>query len=113
MNDLWDRDLDKAVERTRTRPLASGAVTPAQATGEEAKGTGEQQQTSKSEGCVQLVHSVDCSTCLSQKRSCHTLALPHFIHHLKSPYCVMLHAAFLGLQLSLGLMILLQLNTFR
>lgn len=26
INDLWDRDLDKMVERTRSRPLASGAV---------------------------------------------------------------------------------------
>ena len=28
VNDLWDRDLDRQVERTRGRPLASGAVTP-------------------------------------------------------------------------------------
>lgn len=26
INDLWDRDIDKAVERTRGRPLASGQV---------------------------------------------------------------------------------------
>ena len=26
INDLWDRDLDKQVERTKTRPLASGAI---------------------------------------------------------------------------------------
>jgi 4-hydroxybenzoate polyprenyltransferase len=31
VNDLWDRDLDRQVERTRGRPLASGAVTPRQA----------------------------------------------------------------------------------
>jgi 4-hydroxybenzoate polyprenyltransferase len=31
VNDLWDRDLDRQVERTRGRPLASGAVTPLQA----------------------------------------------------------------------------------
>jgi 4-hydroxybenzoate polyprenyltransferase len=31
VNDLWDRDLDKRVERTRGRPLASGAVSPRQA----------------------------------------------------------------------------------
>ena len=31
VNDLWDRDLDRRVERTRGRPLASGAVTPRQA----------------------------------------------------------------------------------
>lgn len=31
VNDLWDRDLDKQVERTRARPLASGAVRPMQA----------------------------------------------------------------------------------
>jgi 4-hydroxybenzoate polyprenyltransferase len=28
VNDLWDRDLDRKVERTRGRPLASGAVSP-------------------------------------------------------------------------------------
>ena len=28
VNDLWDRDLDAQVERTRSRPLASGALTP-------------------------------------------------------------------------------------
>ena len=26
INDLWDRDLDKQVERTQSRPLASGQV---------------------------------------------------------------------------------------
>ncbi len=26
VNDLWDRDLDKLVERTKNRPIASGAV---------------------------------------------------------------------------------------
>ncbi|MBS7811064.1 4-hydroxybenzoate octaprenyltransferase [Roseococcus pinisoli] len=31
VNDLWDRDIDGRVERTRGRPLASGAVTPRQA----------------------------------------------------------------------------------
>ncbi|MBD0272405.1 MAG: UbiA family prenyltransferase, partial [Acetobacteraceae bacterium] len=31
VNDLWDRDLDRRVERTRGRPLASGAVRPRQA----------------------------------------------------------------------------------
>lgn len=31
VNDLWDRDLDARVERTRARPLASGAVKPWQA----------------------------------------------------------------------------------
>jgi 4-hydroxybenzoate polyprenyltransferase len=31
VNDLWDRDLDRRVERTRGRPLASGAVSPKQA----------------------------------------------------------------------------------
>ena len=34
INDLWDRDLDKQVERTRSRPLAAGTVTPAAAVGE-------------------------------------------------------------------------------
>jgi 4-hydroxybenzoate polyprenyltransferase len=31
VNDLWDRDLDRQVTRTATRPLASGAVSPKQA----------------------------------------------------------------------------------
>ncbi len=31
VNDLWDRDIDRQVERTRGRPLASGAVRPRQA----------------------------------------------------------------------------------
>jgi 4-hydroxybenzoate polyprenyltransferase len=31
INDLWDRELDRQVERTRGRPLASGAVTPSEA----------------------------------------------------------------------------------
>ena len=31
VNDLWDRDLDRQVERTAGRPLASGAVKPKQA----------------------------------------------------------------------------------
>jgi len=31
VNDLWDRDLDRQVERTAGRPLAAGAVTPRQA----------------------------------------------------------------------------------
>ncbi len=28
INDLWDRDIDKMVERTKNRPLASGEVAP-------------------------------------------------------------------------------------
>ena len=31
VNDLWDRDIDRRVERTRGRPLAAGTVTPFQA----------------------------------------------------------------------------------
>lgn len=31
INDLWDRDFDAQVARTRLRPLASGAITPRQA----------------------------------------------------------------------------------
>ncbi len=31
VNDLWDRDLDRAVARTRARPLASGQLSPRQA----------------------------------------------------------------------------------
>jgi len=31
INDLWDRDLDKKVERTKARPLAAGDITPKQA----------------------------------------------------------------------------------
>ncbi|GMT07982.1 hypothetical protein PENTCL1PPCAC_30156, partial [Pristionchus entomophagus] len=33
INDLWDRDLDREVERTRNRPLASGEVSAPQAVG--------------------------------------------------------------------------------
>ncbi len=33
VNDLWDRDFDRAVERTKARPLASGAVSVKQALG--------------------------------------------------------------------------------
>jgi 4-hydroxybenzoate polyprenyltransferase len=33
VNDLWDRNLDKGVERTSSRPLASGALTVPQAIG--------------------------------------------------------------------------------
>ncbi len=32
MNDLWDRDLDRNVSRTASRPLASGVITPFRAT---------------------------------------------------------------------------------
>ncbi|KAI0722828.1 4-hydroxybenzoate polyprenyl transferase [Earliella scabrosa] len=31
INDMWDRNLDKGVERTKTRPLAAGEITPTQA----------------------------------------------------------------------------------
>jgi 4-hydroxybenzoate polyprenyltransferase len=31
INDMWDRKLDQAVDRTRTRPLARGDITPKQA----------------------------------------------------------------------------------
>ena len=34
VNDLWDRDLDAKVDRTKSRPLAAGTVTPHQALGE-------------------------------------------------------------------------------
>ncbi|KIJ70235.1 hypothetical protein HYDPIDRAFT_79081 [Hydnomerulius pinastri MD-312] len=33
INDMWDKNLDKAVERTRTRPLARGDITRRQALG--------------------------------------------------------------------------------
>lgn len=33
INDLWDRDFDKHVERTKSRPLASGDVSVRQALG--------------------------------------------------------------------------------
>ena len=33
INDLWDRDIDRQVERTRMRPLASGALGVPQAIG--------------------------------------------------------------------------------
>lgn len=31
INDLWDREIDKKVERTRMRPLAGGAISPQKA----------------------------------------------------------------------------------
>ena len=31
INDLWDRDFDRRVERTKSRPIASGEITPKQA----------------------------------------------------------------------------------
>ena len=31
INDIWDREIDKQVERTKTRPLARGAVSLNQA----------------------------------------------------------------------------------
>ncbi|HEY4251898.1 MAG TPA: 4-hydroxybenzoate octaprenyltransferase [Roseomonas sp.] len=31
VNDLWDRDIDRQVERTRGRPIAAGTITPRQA----------------------------------------------------------------------------------
>ena len=31
INDLWDRDIDKLVARTRNRPIASGAISPTRA----------------------------------------------------------------------------------
>ena len=34
INDLWDRDIDKLVARTASRPLASGAITVPAAIGE-------------------------------------------------------------------------------
>lgn len=33
VNDLWDRDLDAKVERTKSRPLAAGIISPTQAVG--------------------------------------------------------------------------------
>jgi len=33
INDMWDKNLDKAVERTKSRPLARGALTSQQALG--------------------------------------------------------------------------------
>ena len=34
VNDLWDRDLDRQVERTKSRPLASGALSVPQGIGQ-------------------------------------------------------------------------------
>ena len=31
INDLWDYEIDRQVERTKSRPLASGALSPKQA----------------------------------------------------------------------------------
>ncbi|CAD5219667.1 unnamed protein product [Bursaphelenchus xylophilus] len=33
VNDLWDKDFDKKVERTKSRPLANGDLTPKEAVG--------------------------------------------------------------------------------
>lgn len=33
INDLWDRDIDNKVERTKVRPITSGAISPTQAIG--------------------------------------------------------------------------------
>ncbi|KAG1056597.1 hypothetical protein G6F43_001516 [Rhizopus delemar] len=33
INDLWDRDIDGKVERTKIRPIAAGLITPKQAVG--------------------------------------------------------------------------------
>ena len=33
INDLWDRDVDRRVDRTRGRPLAAGQLTTRQALG--------------------------------------------------------------------------------
>ncbi|KAG1225148.1 hypothetical protein G6F68_019983 [Rhizopus microsporus] len=33
INDLWDRDIDDKVERTKIRPIAAGLITPKQAVG--------------------------------------------------------------------------------
>jgi 4-hydroxybenzoate polyprenyltransferase len=33
INDLWDRDIDDKVERTKIRPIAAGVITPKQAIG--------------------------------------------------------------------------------
>lgn len=35
VNDLWDRDLDSRVARTRSRPLADGRLSTSQALGEQ------------------------------------------------------------------------------
>lgn len=49
VNDLWDRDLDRQVERTKSRPLASGALSAPQGIG---------QCESMSGYCTLLVHTV-------------------------------------------------------
>ena len=94
INDLWDRELDRRVERTRTRPLAAGTITPAAAVGEQ----GRLPQ-------VRLAHATSLAAdCLRQARKA-KLSLIQIIPPPAS-------AAFLGAQLSLGLGILLQLNGY-
>lgn len=31
INDMWDKDIDKQVERTRNRPLVTGEISPLKA----------------------------------------------------------------------------------
>jgi 4-hydroxybenzoate polyprenyltransferase len=33
VNDLWDKDFDKQVQRTKSRPLAAGTMSPGKAVG--------------------------------------------------------------------------------
>lgn len=81
INDLWDRDLDRQVERTKSRPIASGALSAPQGIG---------QSDSVSGDCTLLVRTV--------------VKLNNV--------CIYLLTGLLGLQLLLGLGVLLQLNDF-
>ena len=52
VNDLWDRNLDKQVKRTRGRPLAAGLISPPQAVGECERGAA---CNNVLEGCFEFV----------------------------------------------------------
>ena len=86
INDLWDRDLDRAVERTRSRPLASGALQPRHAIG----------------GLLPLA----CCRVMGMHRP------PRVESFNASKRLVRLLAGLLGAQLAAGLGVLVQLNPF-
>lgn len=81
VNDLWDRDLDRQVERTKSRPLASGALSVPQ-------GIGQSQYFS----CLAASYAYGYSQAYNKGRNVLT--------------------GLLGVQLLLGLGVLLQLNDF-
>jgi 4-hydroxybenzoate polyprenyltransferase len=94
VNDLWDRDLDNKVERTKSRPLASGALTVPQGIGEP------------------CTASTACYLELLHKRSAAFGCNPVHIVASTATQSPHLLAGLLGCQLLLGLGVLLQLNDF-